>query len=242
MKVIQFFKDWSNKCKIDGKKSALEGAIEVSKQLIEIKSIELEEKSKNKNFKSIAFFNFIVFLSIIGSILLTGEFQILAFIIFLISSLMTSYKVNKKRKHKLEINKLIEEIEMYKEEIKTKEKELSKLNIITKEILRTLNIIEKYDLGEMLEYEITIPQRQINFYLENQIPLFAIFELIHSGKIVLSSRYKKDKTELDSIRNLSNNIMKEFDEASTPKYQKFQLDVFDKIDNKEINEEKRTRK
>ena len=71
MKVIQFFKDWSNKCKIDGKKSALEGAIEVSKQLIEIKSIELEEKSKNKNFKSIAFFNFIVFLSIIGSILLT---------------------------------------------------------------------------------------------------------------------------------------------------------------------------
>lgn len=155
---------------------------------------------------------------------------------------MTSYKVNKKRKHKLEINKLIEEIEMYKEEIKTKEKELSKLNIITKEILRTLNIIEKYDLGEMLEYEITIPQRQINFYLENQIPLFAIFELIHSGKIVLSSRYKKDKTELDSIRNLSNNIMKEFDEASTPKYQKFQLDVFDKIDNKEINEEKRTRK
>ena len=242
MKVIQFFKDWSNKCKIDGKKSALEGAIEVSKQLIEIKSIELEEKSKNKNFKSIAFFNFIVFLSIIGSILLTGEFQILAFIIFLISSLMTSYKVNKKRKHKLEINKLIEEIEMYKEEIKTKEKELSKLNIITKEILRTLNIIEKYDLGEMLEYEITIPQRQINFYLENQIPLFAIFELIHSGKIVLSSRYKKDKTELDSIRNLSNNIMKQFDEASTPKYQKFQLDVFDKIDNKEINEEKRTRK
>ena len=241
MKVIDFFKEWSNKCTVSANKSAYEGKIILLEQTIDRRSIELEEKKKNQKIKSSFICLIIALICLVPILALKGAVPTALWLVFCGSVMVAPSALEKDSKKVAEVQRLVEEIKSYKSDITKCKKEINTINLTAKEIMRTLNIIEQCGFKEMFEYEIPISKNQLIFYLENNIPLFAILELIRSGEITQTHKYRNEN-ELKRIKDLSKGIMKKLEDDFKPKHGKKQVNTSDEIDYQETKEEKATRR